>query len=689
MDKSILPGRSFPLGATVTPMGVNFSIFAKGATGVSLLLFDDPDAPRADRVIHLDPKVHRTFYYWHVFVRGLRSGQVYAYRVEGPYAPEKGLRFDSEKVLLDPYARAVVGWRNYSREAAIHPGNNNIAQALRSVVVDSSAYNWEGDVPLNIPYSSTIIYEVHVGGLTRHPSCGLAPALRGTYAGLQAKIPYLKQLGITAVELLPIHQFDHQDAQPGLENYWGYSTMAFFAPHRGYSSHLDPLGPLNEFRDMVKALHRAGIEVILDVVFNHTAEGDERGPTLSFRGLANSSYYMLDPKNPAHYLNYSGCGNTFKANHSVPGHLILDCLRYWVAEMHVDGFRFDLASALSRAADGTPLEDPPILWSIESDPVLAGTKIIAEAWDAGGLYQVGSFIGDRFAEWNGPYRDDVRQFVRGDANMVGKLAARVLGSPDIYKDPDREPNRSINFITCHDGFTLRDLVSYNQKHNEANRENNRDGADENYSWNCGVEGPTNDSNINRLRLQQSKNFLTILLTSQGTPMLLMGDEVGHSQQGNNNAYCQDNELSWFDWRRVTEEAELLRFTQGLIHFVQSLKIFQQERLLAVTHPNLNPHIIWHGTELFKPDWRPESRSLAFSLHHPTENEHLHLIFNADKIGKSFALPTPPDGQRWCRIVDTSLASPNDFAPPDEALALSDSNYWLNARSSLLLIAYPR
>ncbi|HEY9642199.1 MAG TPA: glycogen debranching protein GlgX, partial [Coleofasciculaceae cyanobacterium] len=592
MAEDVLPGLSFPLGATVRAGGVNFCIYSKRSTFLELLLFDAPDDPKPARVIPLNPKQHRTFYYWHVFVPNVGAGQVYAYRVYGAYAPEQGLRFDPDKVLLDPYARAVVGWENYSREAAILPGDN-CAHALRGVVIDSSLYswdgdqplqehhyNWEGDEPLRRPYSKTVIYELHVGGFTKHSSSGVAPNKRGTYAGLVEKIPYLQELGVTAVELLPIHQFDEQDVRPGLKNYWGYSTIAFFAPHAQYSSQRDPLAAVDEFRDMVKALHKGGIEVILDVVFNHTAEGNHEGPTLSFRGLSNTSYYILEEDNLARYANYSGCGNTMKANHEVVARMVVDCLQYWVAEMHVDGFRFDLASVMSRSRLGHILEDPPLLWAIDSSPILVNAKVIAEAWDAAGLYQVGSFAGDRFAEWNGPFRDDVRRFVKGDTGMVNKLASRIMGSPDIYPAPDREPNRSINFITCHDGFTLNDLVSYNQKHNEENKEDSRDGSNDNHSWNCGQEGETNDLKIEALRVRQIKNLLTILLTSQGTPMLLMGDEVRRSQRGNNNAYCQDSELSWFNWDSVEQHADLHRFFKLLLKFTQSLHLFEREEILT-------------------------------------------------------------------------------------------------------------
>ncbi|MEM0981882.1 MAG: isoamylase, partial [Cyanobacteria bacterium P01_H01_bin.58] len=477
MAPRFTPGNSHPLGATVESNGVNFCIYSQNATGIDLLLYASPEAPYPEHTIYLDPVYHRSFNYWHVFVYGIKAGQVYAYRATGPYLPQYGHRFDPAKVLLDPYGYAVVGQDLYDRQAACYPGENS-PQALRNVVVDLHAYDWEGDTPLAIPYSRTVIYEMHVGGFTRHPSSQIAPAKQGTFAGVIEKIPYLKSLGITAVELLPVHQFDERDSPLGLSNYWGYSTIAFFAPHHAYSSRRDRFGPVDEFRDMVKALHKANIEVILDVVFNHTAEGDHRGPTLSFRGLDNRTYYILAEEDASLYANYSGCGNSVKADHTVVGRFITDCLRYWVSEMHVDGFRFDLASVMARDKDGNPQDDPPILWSIESDPVLARTKLIAEAWDAAGLYQVGSFIGDRFAEWNGPFRDDIRRFVRGDNDTVGLLAARLLGSPDLFvEDPERETNRSINFITCHDGFTLNDVVSYNTKHNEANGEQNRDGSD--------------------------------------------------------------------------------------------------------------------------------------------------------------------------------------------------------------------
>jgi glycogen operon protein len=452
LSVGVRSGASAPLGATVRPGGVNFSVFSKRASLVELLLFDDENATRPARVIRLDTGEHRTYHYWHVFVPDLKPGQVYAYRAHGPFAPDCGCRFDAEKVLLDPYGLSLAVPETYDRRAAARPGDT-VATAMKSVVADPGRYDWEGDLPLKRPFTETVIYELHVGGFTRHPSSGGAPGTRGTYAGLIQKIPYLKDLGVTALELLPVFQFDSQDAPPGRVNYWGYQPVSFFAPHHAYSAQKKPLAVLDEFRDMVKALHRAGLEVILDVVFNHTTEGDVTGPTLCYRGLANDFYYMLDEKDKSRYADYTGCGNTLNANQPIVRRLIQDSLRYWVTQMHVDGFRFDLASILSRDENGRPLPNAPILWDIESDPVLAGTKLIAEAWDAAGLYQVGSFIGDAWQEWNGRFRDDVRRFLRGDNCSVPAVAARILGSPDIYGHEEREAEQSVNFVTCHDGFT--------------------------------------------------------------------------------------------------------------------------------------------------------------------------------------------------------------------------------------------
>lgn len=685
MKNDLRAGQCYQLGATIAPDGVNFCVFSKNCTAVELLLFDRVDERRPARVIPLDPEKNRTFYYWHIFVKGLKAGQLYGFRVHGPFVPEQGNRFDGTKVLLDPYAQVVMYGDNYARAAARH-GVDNCAESMKCVVADPHDYDWEGDTPLNLPFAGSTIYELHVGGFTRHPNSGVSSHLRGSYAGLIEKIPYLQELGVTAVELLPVQQFDEHDINPPLKNYWGYNPIAFFAPHRGYSSRSDPLGPLNEFRDMVKALHRAGIEVILDVVFNHTAEGDHRGPTLSFRGLENKAYYLLE--SGGFYANYSGCGNTLNGNHSIVRRMIMDCLHHWVQVMHVDGFRFDLASVLSRDESGRPQQNPPILWEIESDPVLAGTKIIAEAWDAAGLYQVGTFIGHRWAEWNGQFRDDVRKFVKGDTGQTSRLSARLTGSPDLYHQWDRDPHRSINFITCHDGFTLNDLVSYNDKHNLANGEGNRDGADQNYSWNCGKEGVTKDPATNALRLRQIKNLLTILLISQGTPMLLMGDEVRRSQQGNNNVYCHDNEVSWFNWAQVREEAGLLRFVQQLIRFKRQHSFWSRNRFWTLDDEQHDAVINWHGVNLDQPDWSAYSRTVAFSLDNSETNEHLHVMLNAYWEPLRFALPPLPQGSWWHRLVDTSLPSPDDIIEPGAEVLIKGNQYRLNDRSVVILRGQP-
>jgi glycogen operon protein len=686
-QENVAAGRSFPLGSTLVAGGVNFSVFST-CDGLELLLFDAPDSPTPSRVIALDKKNNKTFHYWHVFLPDLCAGQTYAYRTYGPSSPERGLRFDSTKVLIDPYSRAVANTSNYSRQAASLPGDNCPA-SLRSIVVDTSQYDWEKDAPLRTPFSQTVIYELHVGGFTKSATSGLPAHKRGTFSGLKEKIPYLKSLGITAVELLPVHQFDEQDAPPGLTNYWGYAPIAFFAPHAGYSSSKNPLDVLDEFRDMVKALHKAGIEVILDVVFNHTAEGDHHGPTLSFKGFDNAAYYMLEPSNPAKYANFTGCGNTFRGNYSIAQRLILDCLRYWVSEMHVDGFRFDLASTLSRDASGKPqpIELSNVLSAIESDPILAGAKLIAEAWEPAGLYQVGSFINEShwFAEWNGPFRDDVRRFVKGDNSTAKAAALRITSSSDLYSRPEREPNRSIHFITCHDGFTLNDLVSNNTKRNEDNGENNCDGTDANFSWNCGQEAEHVDFAAESLRARQIKNFLTVLFIAQGTPMLLMGDEVRRSQRGNNNAYCQDNPISWFDWSLVDKNKAMFDFTSDLIAFTQSLHLFQQDHLLCTMKPECGcPRITWHGVKLNCPDWSDNSHSLAFSLSDPKSEEHLHVVLNAFWEPLTFKLPPLQKGKHWHRIIDTSCGDA-PFTPYAEAPRHPSCSYDVTARSCVLLM----
>ncbi len=675
-------GQSFPLGATVYPDGVNFNIYSKSATAVDLLLFDAVNDPRPSHVIPLDRQKNRTFHYWHAFLTGIKPGQIYAYRAHGTNAPSRGLRFDADKILLDPYGKGIAMPARYDRDAAANPGDNT-PYAMKSVVVETGAYNWEGDVPLKRPFSGTIIYEMHVRGFTFHPSSGVEPEKRGTYAGLIDKIPYLQDLGITAVELLPIFQFDETEAPKGLSNYWGYNPVSFFTPHTGYSSQQDAVGPLNEFRDMVKALHRAGIEVILDVVYNHTAESDHEGPTFCFRGLENDAYYILE-QDRVHYANYSGTGNTLNANHSVVRRLILDSLRYWVEVMHVDGFRFDLASILARDETGQPLASPPILWEIETDPILAGTKLIAEAWDAAGLYQVGTFIGDRWKEWNGRFRDDVRSFFKGNQGVAEKLRARFFASPDLYGHQEREPEQSINFVTCHDGFTLNDLVSYDHKHNEANGEDNRDGHDDNLSWNCGVEGPSEDPNIQRLRNRQVKNFFTIQLLALGTPMLLMGDEMRRTQQGNNNAYCQDNEINWLDWNLLKRHSGLHRFVRQMIRLRLSLDVFKEDHELSLNQLLLMAQIDWHGVKLNQPDWSDHSHSLSFTVQ--GREELFHIIFNAFWEALEFELPPPPDDPqaKWRRIIDTDLETPDDICSMAQAPAVDRRTYIVQPRSVVLL-----
>jgi glycogen operon protein len=687
MTRDVDHGSSFPLGATDVGDGVNFSVYSKNASRVDVLLFDTVDAEKPARVVSLDRQPHRTYHYWHAWVRGTRPGQIYGYRVHGPFAPAQGMRFDPRRLLLDPYGRAVAVPSGYDRIAASRPGDN-VARAMKSVVAPVGEYDWEGDRPLRHSYARTVIYEMHLAGFTRHPNSGVTPGKRGTYAGLIEKIPYLQDLGITAVELLPVFQFDPQDCPPGLVNYWGYGPVSFFAPHLAYSSQRDPLAAIHEFRDMVKALHRAGIEVILDVVYNHTAEGSEDGPTLCFRGLENAAYYILQ-REPAHYCNYTGTGNTLNTNHPVVRRLIVDSLRYWVTEMHVDGFRFDLASILSRDEAGRPLVNPPVLWDIESEPVLAGTKLIAEAWDAGGLYQVGNFVGDAWREWNGKARDDIRRFVRGDDGFVSALAARLLASPDLYAHKARGPEESINFVTCHDGFTLNDLVSYNDKHNEANGERNRDGANDNGSWNCGVEGPTSDPEIERLRARQVKNLLTLNLLAIGTPMLLAGDEVRRTQRGNNNAYCQDNEISWFDWDLLEKHAGIRRFVKLLLacRLDSHRDLDDQDATLTEVIGQVRLH--WHGVKLNEPDWRAHSHSLAATAWAPRLGATVHWMVNAYWEPLVFELPPVPAGcpGPWRRWVDTSCDSPADISDWRRGFPTTTASYNVQPRSLVILVLH--
>ena len=669
---SYLPGAGDALGATVTPDGVNFAVYARHATGMDLLLFDDVETAAHDaRRIPLDPHANRTGDYWHVLVPGLAPGQLYAFAAHGPWAPEDGLRFDPTRALLDPYGRGTAVPKGYRRTRVSEPATASIP--MKSVVIDPSAYDWEGDRPLSLPFRDTVVYEVHLAGFTAHPSSGVAPDRRGTYAGFIEKIPYLVDLGITAVELLPVFQFDVQTAPAGLRNDWGYQTVSFFAPHVQYASVATPAGAVDEFRDLVKALHRAGLEVILDVVYNHTAEGGADGPTLSFRGLANDDYYLLDHTNRAAYADFTGTGNTMNANGAVVRRLIRDSLHYWVREMHVDGFRFDLASVFKRDELGNPIPEPPILSDIETDPVLAGTRLIAEAWDAGGLYHVGQFGGDRWVEWNGLFRDDVRSFLRGDPGMVGSFVQRFIGSPDLYghKDPDVES--SLNFVTCHDGFTLNDLVSYDGKHNLANGEGDRDGSDVNTSWNGGVEGPTNDPAIDGERERRIRDFLVVNLLAVGVPMVLMGDEVRRTQGGNNNAWVYDDVNSRFDWTLADRHADLRRFTKGLIELRRRwLDVFESQAVEV------------HGTHLWEPDYGPDSRSVAMTFR--AGDRAAHVICNAWWDPLEFELPDPGDGRTWRRVIDTNLPAPDDLVVDAAAGAAVDASYRIAGRSIVVLVA---
>jgi glycogen operon protein len=675
-------GDTFPLGSTIVPGGVNFALFCKNGTAAELLLFDNVESIEPSNIIKLDPKKNRTDQYWHVYVPGLTSGQLYAYRIDGPHEPSNGHRYDPSSILLDPYANVVAVPEKYNRHANSDEKKSG-TPAMKSAVVDLSLYDWENDKPIERPFAETIIYEMHVAGFTLNPNSAVNEAVRGNYKGIIEKIPYLKELGITAVELLPVFQFDAQDSPEGMINYWGYSPVSFFAPHQGYSSSKDHMRAIDNFRDMVKALHKAGIEVILDVVFNHTAEGNHDGPSFCYRGIDNSVYYILE-KDKQYYSNFSGTGNTLNANQPIVRRMIIDSLRFWVSEMHVDGFRFDLASILSRDEKGAAIENPPVLWDIDSDPELAGTKLIAEAWDAAGLYQVGSFAGDRWKEWNGVFRDDLRKFMRGDENVLSQFVTRLIGSPDIYSYRNRGPEQSINFVTCHDGFTLNDLVSYNQKHNEANKENNRDGNNDNCSYNFGVEGKTDDAAIEAMRNRQVKNFLALTLLAIGTPMILMGDEVRRTQNGNNNAYCQNNELSWFDWSLLDKHADLLRFTKKLVNIRLQRDMAQEQYEMTLNQLLDRSTIHWHGVKLNAPDWSPKSHSIAITVDSLGGKMTMHFMLNAYKEALEFELPEPAPGLQWKRWIDTALASPDDICDRKEAKEFAGRKYKVEKVSFVLV-----
>lgn len=684
-----LRGAPYPLGATITEYGTNFCIFSAHATSVELLLFDRCDQEKPSAVYVLDPEHNRTYYYWHILLPDVNHGQIYAYRIHGPYRPEAGHRFNPHKLVLDPYALGIACADRWNRLDA-YGYHDNTATAFKAMVIDLDRYDWEGDAPLQRRFDDIIIYETHLKGMTAHASSRVA--YPGTYKGFVAKIPHLKRLGVTAVELLPVQQFDEQevmrvDPTTGrrLTNYWGYAPVAYMAPHVGYATRCDPIVAADEFRDLVKALHRADIEVILDVSFNHTAENDHTGPTFGFRGIENVAYYILQ-EDKRLYADYSGCGNTVNCNHSIVRRFIVDCLRHWVLNYHVDGFRFDLASVLSRNERGEAITDAPILWQIESDPVLAGTKLIAEAWDAAGLYQVGSFTGDRWTEWNGRFRDDVRRFLRGDSGAVRDLGQRLAGSFDIFAEkPSYASHRSINYVTSHDGFTLYDLVSYNDKHNEANGEDNRDGTAMNYSWNCGVEGPTDDPATRSLRQQQMRNHLALLMLAWGTPMILGGDEFGRTQWGNNNAYCQDNDISYVDWDRAEGFSELTRFLTELIAFRKRHRTLTSIRAVNSGSPErfLTEQVVFHGVREGKPDWSDHSQSLAIEFRAMPGDVDIYMAANAYHRALAFELPK---GHTWHRVIDTALQSPEDIVPEEEAPPVESARYTVRPRSVVVLVA---
>jgi len=665
-----------PLGSAPRRGGVNFAVFSRHATAVSLVLFE-PGAAAPARELALDPRFHRTGDIWHAFIRGLEHGVEYGFRVDGPVTAHH--RFDPSRVLLDPYTRAVAG---LDRWGGPHPS------PPRALVLDDD-FDWGIDQPLNIALADTVIYEAHVRGFTADPSS--AVSRRGTFEGLIEKIPYLKSLGVTALELLPITEFDETNVpvetnpingEP-LRNFWGYQPIAFFAPKTSYAAARGAGSQVSAFKHLVRELHTAGIEIILDLVFNHTGEGKIDGRTTSFRGLDNATYYLADAETGA-YLDYSGCGNTMNCNHPVVRDFILDCLRYWVTEMHVDGFRFDLASVLGRGQDGSVLSNPPLLERIAADPVLANTKLIAEAWDAAGLYQVGTFpASGRWAEWNGRFRDDMRRFLRAEAGLAGAVATRLAGSPDLYRDDGRFAYHSINFITSHDGFTLRDLVSYDVKHNEGNGEQSLDGLNENDSWNCGFEGEGAPPEVAALRARQQRNALVLLMLSKGVPMLLAGDECGRTQGGNNNAYSQDSPVSWVNWSDADED--LRRFTTGLIALRRSLPHLRDGGFYD-PHPDGSAAVVWHGRHPNEPDWSQESRLVAFALPPADRGGELYVAINMHWEGVELALPSAAGGRAWRRVLDTSIfGRDGDVKHSGDGVPVSD-RYALGPRACLVLRA---
>ncbi len=703
----ILPGKPIPLGVSYHRDYTQFALFSRHAEEVSLLLFENANDSQAELVIKLDPQINKTGDVWHVAVYGVEPKHYYAYQVNGPYSPKEGHRYNVNKLLIDPYAKALTGdfdWKldksmgynsNSPKQDLSFSKETNIEYVPKCIVIDDY-YDWENDKHPLIPTQNTIIYELHVRGFTQHPSSNVVH--KGKFAGLIEKIPYLKDLGVTAVELLPIQEFDENEnfrtnpfTGEKLKNYWGYSTISFFSPKGSYCVHNSLGQQVIEFKDLVKEFHKAGIEVILDVVFNHTGEGNEKGPTLSFRGIDNVIYYMLE--NGRYYKNFSGCGNTMNCNHPIVRDFILDCLRYWVVEMHIDGFRFDLASILGRDSDGTVLENPPLIQIIAEDPILRNTKLIAEAWDAAGLYQVGSFPGTRWAEWNAKFRDTLRSFWKGDKGKISDLATRLAGSSDLYQHSGRRPFHSINFITCHDGFTLRDLVSYNNKHNEANSENNNDGENNNASYNYGVEGETEDSEIISIRKRQRKNFMVSLLLSQGVPMINMGDEFGRTQNGNNNPWCQDNEISWMDWNLLKKESDFHRFVKLLINFRKNHKAFKRINFFkGVAGINEIPDINWFDHKGLHLRWDENLKHIAFFLSgapedtgYEEEDSNFYIMMNAHEKKLSFRLPKEFAVLKWKIAINTYSDSPCDiFEDKDQPIFNPDKILAVEGRSIIVL-----
>ncbi len=670
-------GHPLPFGASVVPGGINFSVFSRHATGCTLVLFEK-DAQRPFAEIPFPPEFRiGDVFAMTVFDVDPHSIE-YGYRMDGPFNPHAGHRFDRRHILLDPFARAVGGrevYREPPRTPDIFPHRGRLPE---------NNFDWEHSRPLDLPVPELIIYELHVRGFTRHASSGVAHP--GTFDGLREKIPYLRDLGVNCVELMPVFEFDEHEnfrlnPENGerLHNYWGYSTLAFHAPKAGFAARAKESREVDELKELIKAFHTAGMQVILDVVFNHTAEGDATGPVISFRGLDNNTYYLLAPNGD--YLNFSGCGNTLECNNPVVRDFVLGCLRYWAAEYHIDGFRFDLASVLGRDSQGHPLPNPPLLESIAYDPVLAHTELIAEAWDAGGLYQVGNFPSyGRWMEWNGKFRDDARRFLRGDDNTAAAMVQRILGSPDLYQASGRPPSASVNFITCHDGFTLTDLFSYSDKRNLENGEDNRDGTNDNYSWNCGVEGPSEDPAVLALRERCTKNALALLMVSQGVPMLNMGDEMGRTQRGNNNAYCHDTEWNWLDWDLLAKNAGLHRFLKLLVQLrrhhtsLHRTDWFTGEDCIGSGYADIS----WHGVVPDEPDWSEFSHSLAFMICGQHDHalggsgEFFYAAFNMHHEPLTFTLPYLPAGWHWHQVADTAQPSPEDIHEPGAEPRLPDN-----------------